>query len=213
MDRSSESSRDLEGEVEELRASRERLVLRADVESQAIERELHDGVQQHLVVLAVNLQRTAMLVAADPGAAKTLLDEMARDVQTALDETARLAERIHAPLSTNDGRLAAALRSAAVSAGVPASVELSPLVSSCPPEVARTVLLCWNEALDHGASGARPTIAVGEEDDALVFEIVSGAPLGQLRDRVEALGGRLVTEPMPDGMTRASGSLPLSRRP
>jgi signal transduction histidine kinase len=213
MDGSPESSRDLDREVEELRASRERLVLGADAESEAIERKLHDGVQQQLVALAVNLQRTSMLVAADPAAAKTLLDQMASDVQTALDEAARLAERIHAPLSANDGRLAAALRSAAVSAGVPASVEVSPLVSGCPPEVARTVLLCWNEALEHGASGARATVTVGEEDDSVVFEIVSSAALGQLRDRVEALGGRLVTERMPEGMTRVSGSLPLSRRP
>ena len=91
--------RDLDREVEELRASRERLVLGADAESEAIERKLHDGVQQQLVALAVNLQRTSTLVAADPAAAKTLLDQMASDVQTALDEAARLAERIHAPLS------------------------------------------------------------------------------------------------------------------
>jgi signal transduction histidine kinase len=165
------------------------------------------------VALAVNLQHAITLLVADPAAAKTLLDEMGCDVRRALDETARLSERIHAPLLERDGRLAPALRSAAVSAGVAAAVEVSPAVSTCPPEIARTVLLCWNEALDADAGAARPTVTVGEEDNAVVFEIVSGAALGGLRDRVDALGGRLTVEPLPSGESRASGWLPLSRRP
>ena len=203
----------LRREVEELRASRERLVLAADAESQAIERELHDGVQQQLVALAVNLQHAASTAATDSEATKALLDELASDVQRALVETGRLAERIHAPLLERDGRLAAALRSAVVSAGVSASVEVVPGLSSCPPQIARTVSLCWNEALERGASGAAPTITVAEEDGALVFEIVSDTTLVRQRDRVEALGGRLVAEPMPEGTRRVSGSLPLARRP
>ena len=74
-------------EVEELRASRERLVLAADADRRRIERDFHDGPQQHLVALAVNLELARRLADADPAAAKALLNEMGRDVQQALDET------------------------------------------------------------------------------------------------------------------------------
>ncbi len=197
--------------IEELRASRERLVLAADAESHAIERALHDGVQQQLVVLAVGLQQMGVMVDSD-SAAKPLLDEFARDLQDAVDVTARLAERIQPPLLEHGGRLPVVLRSAAVSAGVVASVEVETVRTSFPPEVARTVFLCWLEALVH--RDAKPAISVHEEEEALVFEIVShGATLDRLRDRIEALGGRLTVETTAGGMTQASGSLPLTRRP
>ena len=100
-------------EVTELRASRKRLVLAADTDRRIIERDLHEGVQQHLVALAVNLQLAGGLVDADPAAAKALLEEMGRDVQQALDETAKLAQRIYPALIEARG-FAATLRSAAV---------------------------------------------------------------------------------------------------
>ncbi len=104
-------------EVTELRASRRRIVFAADADRRMIERELHERVQQNLVALAVNLQLADLAVEADPAAAKTLLAELARDVQQALDETAQLAQRIYPPL-LEAGGLAAALRAAAGSAGV-----------------------------------------------------------------------------------------------
>src|SRR6266508_5642563 len=85
-------------EVADLRASRERLVLAADADRRRIERDLHEGVQQHLVALAVNLQIAATLTDADPAAAKALLQEMGADVQQAVDETAQLAQRIYPQL-------------------------------------------------------------------------------------------------------------------
>jgi signal transduction histidine kinase len=206
--------------VTELRASRRRLVLNADADRRRIERDLHEGVQQRLVALAVDLQAAGSLADADP-AAKALLEEMARDVQAALDEAAKLAQRIYPPL-LEAGGLAAALRAAAVSAGIPASVEVE-VGSTYPPELARTVYLCWLEALEHTGGEGRVTIRVREEDRALAFEIAedaagsanaadrSDAGFARLRDRVEALGGRLTILPEPDGHTRVSGSLPLSR--
>lgn len=201
-------------EVAELRASRERLVLTADADRHSIERDLHEGVQQHLVALAVNLQLAGALADTDPSAAKALLDEMRRDVQQALDETAQLAQRIYPPL-LEAGGLAAALRSAAVTAGVPASVEVT-ANASYPPEVARTVYLCCLEALEHAGAEARATITVREEEGAIAFEIVedgaaSDSGLDRLGDRVEALGGRLTIRSEPGRGTRVAGSLPLSR--
>jgi signal transduction histidine kinase len=195
-------------EVEELQASRKRLVLAADAESRAIERELHDGLLQQLVALAVDLQHATALAEHDAAAAKALLDKMSGDLQDALDEVGRLAERIHAPLFEQTGRLAVALRAAAVTAGVHAAVEVAGS-SRYAPEVARTVFLGWLEALDH-ADTTPPEITVLEEDDVIVFEIVSGATLDRLRDRVEALGGELTTEPSAAGATRGTGRLPLS---
>ncbi len=209
-------------EVAELRASRERLVLAADADRRRIERELHEGVQQHLVALAVNLQLESQLADSDPAAAKALLEEVGRDVQQALDETAQLAQRIYPPLLEAGGGLAAAVRSAAVSAGVPASVEVA-AGASYPPEVAGTVYWCCLEALEHAGAGARATVTVRDEEGALAFEVVedgarsagaadrSDAELDRLRDRVEALGGRLTIQSDPGRGTRVSGWLPLSR--
>jgi signal transduction histidine kinase len=167
-----------------------RLVLAADADRRELERELHDGVQQHLVALAVNLQLAIGLTDADPAGAKALLEEMGRDVQQALEEAAQLAQRIHPPLLETGG-LAAALRAAASSAGVTASVEVS-ASASYPPEVVTTVYLCWLEALRAPPAG-RLTIAVRDADGALAFEIGCSALSDGLRDRVEALGGELVS--------------------
>jgi signal transduction histidine kinase len=204
----------LREEVGELRASRERLALAGDADRRAIERELHDGVQQHLVALAVNLQLATPLVEAEPAAARKLLEEMGHDVQQALDETAHLAQRIYAPLLTARD-LAPALRAAAVSAGIPASVEVE-AGSRYAPEVAWTVYLCWLEVLRHAGHQSRPMVIVREGERALAFEVVadcadSDAELLRLRDRVEALGGRLTIRSEPRRGTRVAGSLPLSR--
>jgi signal transduction histidine kinase len=171
-------------------------------------------VQQHLVALAVNLQLAGPMAHADPAAAKALLEEMGRDVQQALDETAELAQRIYPPL-LEAGSLAAALRSAAVSAGIPASVEVA-AAASYPPEVAWTVYLCCLEMLEHAGAGARATITVRDEEGALAFEVRengggSDPGVDRLRDRVEALGGRLTIWSEPGRGTLVSGSLPLSR--
>jgi signal transduction histidine kinase len=203
----------LRAEVAELRASRERLVKGADDDRRTIERALHEGVQQHLVALSVNLQ-LAKSSAADPAAARALLEEMEGDVQHALDEAAQLAQRIYAPL-LEIGGLAAALRSAAVSAGVPASVDVS-AGSSYRPEMARTILLCWLATLENHEGEAPTTISVRDGDEALAFEIVGSAARSEtafvrLRDRVEALGGRLTIRSERAKESRVSVTLPLSR--
>jgi signal transduction histidine kinase len=204
----------LRAEVAELRASRERLVLAADADRQRLERDLHEGPQQHLVALAVNVQLAESLIDSDPVAAKALLEEMRGDAQQALDEAAQLAQRIYPPLLELGG-LAAALRSAAVSAGIPASVEVS-AGSSYSPEIVHTVYSCWLGALGHGGSETPVTITVRDEVGVLTFEVVCAAALPDegldgLRDRVEALGGRLTVGSEPSRRLRLSGSLPLWR--
>ena len=201
-------------EVEELRAALKRLVVASDADRRMIERELHDGVQQHLIALAVNLQLAGQASGSDAAAARKLLEEMGRDVQQALDETSLLALRIY-PATLEAGALGALLRSAAVSAGLPASVDVD-APSNHPPEVVMTVYLCWLNMLAFRSVETRARIRVRESEDVLAFELVgnaacSDADLDYLRDRVEALGGRLVVTSGSDGGTRVSGSLPLSR--
>jgi signal transduction histidine kinase len=164
------------------------------------------------VALAVNLQLVRRLADADPAAAKTLLDELGRAVQQALDETTRLAERIYPPL-LEAGGLAAALRAAAVRVGVRATLQIA-ADARYPPEVAGALYWCCLEALDRAGAGARTTVRVREEQGAVDFEVTADGRRSDegfegLRDRVEALGGRLTIAPRSGGGTRVSGSLPL----
>ena len=211
-----ESLERLRRDLAELRASRERIVLAADADRRAIERDLHEGVQQDLVALAVQLQLARQQVEAEPAEAMALLEELERAVQEAAGEAARLAERIYPPLPEAGG-LAAALRKAVVNRGIHASVEVDAGVTY-PPEIARTVYLCCTEALEH--VGGRATLTVRGAHGAIEFDVTAGGPssgkpseaqLERLCDRVEALGGQLTGESQPGRGFRISGSLPLSR--
>ena len=138
-------------ELEELRASRRRLVLAADADRRTIERDLHDGVHQHLISLAVSLQLAGQAEDSDPAALPALLAEMARAVHDGLEETARLAQRIH-PATLEAGDLAALLRSASTAAGVPARVDVS-AAGSYPPEAVMTIHLAWLDTLARAGAG------------------------------------------------------------
>jgi len=184
----------------------ERLVLAADADRRALERELHQGVQQHLVALALSLQLARQAVDSDPDTVKSLLDDMRRDVQRATDEAVLLAQRIY-PATLELGGLAALLRAAAVSAGVSATVDVDG-DSSYPPEIGMTLYLCWLALLARGRDDGAVTIEVRRSETGVAFElggnVTADADLAALQDRVEALGGRLSIEPG----SRISGSLP-----
>jgi len=177
-----------------------RLVLAADSDRRCIERELHDGPQQELVALSVNLQLARRLIHSDPAAAAALIDEMRRDVQKALDATRDLAHRIYPPL-LDAGGLAAGLRTALPNAEVRVSLE-----AACPPEVVATIYFCVVEALEAIDPTEKASVAVSAAEGGLEFEIVTAAEtnLTRVRDRVEALGGTLSV-----GDARIAGSLPL----
>lgn len=204
----------LQGEIGELRRSRKRLVEAADADRRAIERALHDGVQQHLVALPVDLQRVAGLVDGDPAAAKAMLDEMAANLREALTETTELAQKIYPPLLEGRG-FATALRSAAESAGVTILVDV-PAAADYPLEIRSAVYWSCVEAMACASPGSQVTVSVTEADDALTFDVaVAGrhlkASLDRLRDRIEALDGRVRVDEQQDGGSRVQGWLPLSR--
>lgn len=202
----------LRAEIEELHASRARLVAAANSDRRAFERSLHDGVQQELVALLVNLQLARGLCETDSAAAGALLDEIGRDARIALDGLRRLALEIYPPVLDERG-LVVSLRSAAADAGIAARIEAE-LPPGCRPEVAATVYFCCLEALRtaDSSAGAEAAISIRTEGEALVFEIAGVAPspeaLRHIGDRVAALGGQLESESEPGKGSRLRGSLP-----
>lgn len=202
---------ELRREVDELRASRRRLVLTDQAERRNLERALHDDVQQQLVGLVACLELAAGAVDADPVAAKELLAEMRRDVHQALEDARRLAHRISPPL-LEAGGLVPALRTAAASADVPTRIDVE-TGPRYPPEIAGLVYFCCLQVLEHAGAGTQVTVSVRNDERTLGFEVVADCDLGPerlpLRDRVEALGGRLTISSEPEHRTRLVGSVPL----
>ena len=213
---------DLRLEVEELRAARSRLIASADAERRRIERDLHDGVQQQLVALAVNLQLARQLADGDPAALMPLLEEIGRDVQEALEDVRRLASRVY-PAFLLDRGLVDALRAAAAQAAVPTHVEALPSVGRYSTEIEAAAYFCCVEALEDAAGppqpGERATIRLRQAERALVFDVVveGGGPgpwaekdLLGIGDRLGAVGGRLEVSPDTGRGARLSGTIPLA---
>jgi signal transduction histidine kinase len=213
------ASRDeLRLEVEELRASRTRLVVAADAERRRIEKDIHDGAQQHLVAVAVNLQLARQLARSDPAATEALLDEIGGDVRDALANVRALAREVFPPLLLDRG-LADALRAAASAAGVRTHVQTAGLARHA-ADVEATAYFCCVEALRDAArratEGARATVRVWQDDEVLLFEIAddgAGAEVSELtnaRDRLAAIGGHLSVIHEPGSSTRVCGRIPLT---
>ncbi len=209
--------------LEELRASRARVVAVADAERRRIERDLHDGAQQHLVALAVNLQLARQLADSDPAAAKALLEELGRDVREALESVRELAHGIYPPLLLDRG-LSEALRAAAAAATIPTRLEAS-AVARYPPEIEATVYFCCVEALRnaaaHAGPGATATVRLWRDGEWLVFDVTDdgigfegteprGAGLNNISDRLGAFDGRLTITSEPGQGTRVSGTIPVA---
>jgi signal transduction histidine kinase len=184
-----------------------RLVAAADADRRRIERALHDGVQQDLIALAVNLQLARDLCHRDPAAVDAFLEELGRDVHEALDAVRELAQVVYPQVLIDHG-IVEALRAAASASEVPARIDASGL-GRYSPEVEGTVYFCWVDAL----KGSGPaTIRVWREDRSLAFEVIARQPsqdLNLVRDRVGALGGRLAITSEAGDSTRVSGTLPL----
>ena len=162
------------------------------------------------MALSVNLQLTDGLMNTDPAAARTLLGKIRHDVKQALDDTTRLALRIYPPLDAVS--LATTLRSAATSAGVRATVDVV-VRETHPTEIAAALYWSWLDVLEEIGDESGAALRVREENGVLSFELVADGDrvdeaLVRLRDRVEALGGRVGVHVDPGGRTRVSGSVP-----
>jgi signal transduction histidine kinase len=216
---------ELQMQADELRASRARVVAAADAERRRIERDLHDGAQQHLVALAVNLRLARELAETDPVGAREVLEELARDVHEALEEIRDLAHGIYPPLLVDRG-LYEGLRAALARAPVRARLE-GEAIGRYRPEVEATVYFCCLEALQnvskHAGRVTGATLRVWEEQGGLRFEVADngvgfdprveprGTGLTNMSDRLGALGGRLSVISAPGDGTRVAGVIPAAR--
>jgi signal transduction histidine kinase len=212
---------DLRDTNAELRASRARLVAAADAERRRIERDIHDGAQQHLVALAVSLGLARDLVKDDPIAAAELLDEVSADIRTTIAEVRDLAHGIYPPLLKESG-IAAALTAAGARCPVPILVEADAL-PRLEQEVETAVYFCCLEAMQNAvkhAPGEPVTVRLRCEDALLRFEVRDDGPGfdpqttsgGQGRqnmaDRIGAVGGRLTWTTAPGRGTTVVGAVP-----
>jgi signal transduction histidine kinase len=209
--------------IEELRASRQRLVAAQDQERRRLERNIHDGAQQQLVALAVQLRLAEGLADRDPAKAKELMARIRAATQEALDDLRDLARGIYPPLLADKG-LAAALESQARKVPFPVTVEPNG-IGRYSPEAEATAYFCVLEALQNAAKYAEASSAVVRldgEDGHLMFSVTDdgrgfdptatppGSGLTNMRDRVEALGGSVEVRSAPGAGTTVTGRIPVS---
>jgi PAS domain S-box-containing protein len=204
---------------EELRRSRARLVEAGDAARRKLERDLHDGAQQRLIALGLDLQVVRSMLARDPAAATELLETAISDLGEAVDELRELARGIHPAILTERG-LGPALAALARRSPIPASVEI--VADERPPLAAEaTAYFVVSEALANAAKYSKATaveVAVLRSDDVLVVAVTddgvggadpaAGSGLGGLTDRVAALEGTLIVRSPPGGGTRVEAVIP-----
>ncbi|MFI7708845.1 sensor histidine kinase [Nonomuraea sp. NPDC049480] len=209
---------ELRANVEELRGSRARVIEAGQKERQRLERDLHDGAQQRLVALSLNLGMLETRLEGDADA-RALLAQARDEVTTSLAELRDIARGLHPAVLTAHG-LAVALESLAARAPVPIrlTVDLDGRLAEA-AEVAAYYVVCESLAnIGKHARASSATVDVTRVDDQLVVEVVddgvggadteSGSGLRGLADRVEAQGGRLrVWTPHGDG-TRVRAEMP-----
>jgi signal transduction histidine kinase len=204
--------------IEDLRASRQRLVAAQDEERRRLERNLHDGAQQQLVALGVQLslaQRQAKEEA--PDVAETL-ERLQAQTTDALENLRDLARGVYPPLLADKG-LAAAIDAQARRSTLPVRVD-SDGIGRYPQEVETAVYFCTLEALQNAAKYARPqevVVRLREDGHELVFTIEDdgqgfdqaktqlGSGLQNMSDRLAALGGELFVDSRPGEGTIVEG--------
>jgi len=210
----------LRARLEELGASRQRLVGAQDDERRRIERNIHDGAQQQLVALSVKQRLAASLVGRDDERARTMLEELQSETNTALEDLRDLARGIYPPLLADRG-LVAALEAQARKAALPVTVDANG-VGRFPQDVEATVYFCALEALNNVAkySGAtRATVRLSNGNGELHFEVTDdgrgfdttstgyGTGLQGMADRVAAVGGELTVRSAPGAGATIAGTV------
>jgi signal transduction histidine kinase len=203
-----------------LTASRARIVATADATRRRIERNLHDGAQQRLVSLALDLRAAEAALPAGTGEVAQQLDEVAAGMDGVLDDLREIACGLH-PAVLADGGLRPALKTLARRSPLPVDVDIQ-VDRRLPEQVEMAAYYTIAEALTNIAKHARATTAdiqVTERDGALHARVRdngrggadfrSGSGLVGLKDRAEALGGRLRVDSPPEAGTTLEITLPL----
>jgi signal transduction histidine kinase len=211
---------ELQARLEELRASRARLVEAGDAERRRLERDLHDGAQSRLVGLALLLRSARSRAASDAHAElATLLDRAQEELQTSLGELRELARGIHPAVLTERG-LAPALDGLVSRAPVPVTLEADS-EERLPGPVESAAYFVVSEALANVAKYARAshaTVRIGRADGRVTVEVADdgvggadatrGSGLRGLADRLAALDGTLSLDSPPGRGTRLHAEIP-----
>ena len=209
---------------EELEQSRLRIVSAGDAERRRLERNLHDGAQQHLVAMAVKLRLAEELVDDDPSEAMKVIEELRDNLKDAIVELRALAHGIFPPLLSSGG-LREALPAAAGRSAVYTTVETAG-VGRYSPEIESTVYFCCLEAMQnankHAGADAEIVICVSECDHRLIFEVrddgagfesgpggTAGHGFVNMTDRVGAVRGSLTVTSAVGRGTTIRGDIPL----
>jgi signal transduction histidine kinase len=210
--------------IEDLRASRRRLVTAQDEERRRLERNIHDGAQQQLVALTVKARLAEQLIDRDLAKARDLVAEIGAETTGTLEDLRDLARGIYPPLLADKG-LAAALKAQARKAAVPVAVEADG-VGRFDREVEAGVYFCVLEALNNVAKYAGAShvdVRLWRQDREVVFEVRDdgvgfdpaasgyGTGLRGMADRLEALGGTLEVQSAPRAGTKILGRVPAAR--
>jgi signal transduction histidine kinase len=207
--------------LEQLAASRARIVHAGDTERRRLERDLHDGAQQRLISLSIALRLARARVAEDPAGARQLLDAAAEELGNALEELRELARGIHPAVLTDRG-LRAAIEALASRSPVPVELESVPS-ERLPEPVEVAAFYVVSESLANVAKYASAEVArirVARQDGRLVVEVADdgvggadpskGSGLRGLTDRVEALEGELVVTSTPGSGTCVRAEIPFA---
>jgi signal transduction histidine kinase len=210
-----------EASLRELQESRARIAAGAEQERRRIERDLHDGAQQRLVALRIELELAEDAVRAGPEAGIERLRRLEHEVEEALDELRALAHGVYPPLLADRG-LAEALRSVALGSTVRVDL-VTHDVGRFSTEVEGAVYFCIREALQnvqkHAAGARRAVITLdcgthGElrfsvrDDGAGTAAIEPGAGMTNMRDRLAAIGGYVNVTSKPGVGTVVRGRVP-----
>ena len=209
--------------IEELRASRRRLVAAQDAERRRLERNIHDGAQQQLVALQVKQRLVQGMIEREPAKALELMTQLQVDTTEALDDLRDLARGIYPPLLADQG-LGAALESQARKSPVPVSVETDG-VERYTQDVEAAVYFCALEALNNlakYANASRATVALSQTNGTLTFAVAddgvgfavgertsNGTGLQGMADRLDAIGGALEIRSAPGEGTTVLGRVPV----
>jgi signal transduction histidine kinase len=214
----------LRKQADELRESRARIVASGDAERRRVERNLHDGAQQHLVALAINIRLTRDIVAEDPEGAGEMLGQLAEDVQATIKELRELAHGIYPPLLADNG-LGDALRAAASRSPLTVRVAVADEVGRYPAEVEAAIYFSCMESLQNAAKhapGATVDLRLWTESGGLLFSVADDGPgydaavadrghgYVNMADRLGAIGGTVRWDSAPGHGSTVSGSVPLA---
>lgn len=209
---------ELRAQLEELRGSRARIVESAQGERQRLERNLHDGAQQRLVALSLDLGLLEERLAGDRSAMERV-HKARREVAASLDELREIARGIHPAVVTGHG-LAVALEQLAARAAVPIRlrVEVPGRLSEAIEVASYYVVAESLTNVSKYAQASEATVEVSQSKGFLLVEVTDdgiggadterGSGLRGLADRVEALGGRLRVWSPPGGGTRVQAEIP-----